>query len=196
VAARQARTRAEIISTARSLLAHGPLSEFSLDRVADTLGVTKPAIYHYFANRAALMREAVAEGFLEHGRVLLAAARQAGDGPAVLSAATRAFVEHYQDRLEYFRLDFAWSQIHGNAQACRERILPVMNELTQTIAEKLRRKSGMTSMRARQLAVLSWCSAIGLLSALSMTRANGTDLAHPTETLLALLQGMLGAAAR
>jgi Bacterial regulatory proteins, tetR family len=57
---------------------------FTLDDVADTLGVTKPAIYHYFPNREALMRGAVAEGQLEHGRVLLKAARDAENGPAVL----------------------------------------------------------------------------------------------------------------
>jgi AcrR family transcriptional regulator len=44
------------------------LADFTLDDVADTLGVTKPAIYHYFPNREALMRAAVAEGQLEHGQ--------------------------------------------------------------------------------------------------------------------------------
>ena len=105
VAVRHERTRAEIIAIARHFLAKASLADFTLDDVADTLGVTKPAIYHYFPNRDALMRAAVAEGQLEHGRVLLKAAREADDGPAVLQALTTAFIDHYRDRLEIFRLE-------------------------------------------------------------------------------------------
>src|SRR6185503_7651680 len=113
VAIRRDRTRAEIIAIARRFLAKASLADFTLDEVADALGVTKPAIYHYFPNRDALMRAAVAEGFVEQGRALMEAARKSNDGPAVLRAVTTAFVEHYRDRMEYFRLDFAWSQIFG-----------------------------------------------------------------------------------
>ena len=164
--------------------------------MAVALGVTKPAIYHYFPNRDALMRAAVVEGMLEHGRVLLEAARKAEDGPPVLRAVTAAFVEHYRNRLEYFRLDFAWSQIHGDAQTTRESILPLFNELTQVVSEKLMRRTKLSPERARQHALVAWISAIGLMSALSVTALGGTAFVHSTDTLLDLLNEGIEAATR
>ncbi len=102
----------------------------------------------------------------------------------------------YRDRLEYFRLDFAWSQIHGDPQTTRDLILPLCNELTDVVSEKLRRGTDITSLRARQLAVIAWTSAIGLMSALSVTAAAGTGFVHPTNTLLAVINGALEASAR
>src|SRR5262249_29493014 len=116
VAARQDRSRAEIISVTRRLLVSGSVAEFTLDSVADALGITNPAIYHYFVNREALISAAMIYGFLEHARVLSEAARAAKDGPAVLRAVTSAFVKHYAVRLEEFRLDFAWTQVNRNPE--------------------------------------------------------------------------------
>src|SRR5690242_18172896 len=104
VAARHERSRAEIVAVARRLLTTGSVAQFTLDGVAETLGVTKPAIYHYFKSREALISAAMTDGFVRHGRMLADAARAAEDGPAVLRAVITAFVNHYRDRLEEFRL--------------------------------------------------------------------------------------------
>src|ERR1044071_8666467 len=127
VAARHDRSRSEIVAVARTLLASGTVAQFTLDGVAARLGVTKPAIYHYFANREELISAAMTNGFAEHGRALLAAVRAAWDGFAVRRAPTGALAAHYRDRLEGFRLDFAWSRIHGTPRAVKQPILPVMN---------------------------------------------------------------------
>jgi AcrR family transcriptional regulator len=185
ISARQDRIRAEIIAVARKLLTTGSVAQFTLDGVADALGVTKPAIYHYFGSREALIAAAMTHGFVEHGRVLLAAAHDAEDGPAVLRDVITAFVNHYRHRLEDFRLDFAWTQIHGNRTAVRTSILPAMNDLVGEVAEKLRRgKPGMTHKRARRMCVVAWTAGIGLLSALSITDASQTQLVHSTDALL------------
>jgi AcrR family transcriptional regulator len=184
IAARQDRIRAEIIAVTRKLLTKGPVAEFTLDQVADALGMTKPAIYHYFLNREALISAAVTHGYVEHARVLSEAARAAADGPAVLRAITSAFVNHYSGRLEEFRLDFAWTQIHGKASEAKKGILPAMNEMTGEVAAKLRREMPMPLKRARRLCVTAWVAGLGLVSALSVTEANGTSLAHPTKALL------------
>ena len=196
VAARQDRTRAEIVAVARGLLAQSPLAGFTLDEIASAVGVTKPALYHYFPNREALIRAAMAEGYLEQARVMREALRKADDGPAVLSAMTTAFVEHYRQRPELFRLDFAWSQLFSDRDSVKDLILPVFNELTGLVAEKLRRGADVSPLEARQLSVIAWTSAVGLMSALSVTAAGKTGLAHPTEALLALINRGLEASAR
>jgi AcrR family transcriptional regulator len=186
VAARQDRSRVEIVAVARKLLVTGSVAQFTLDGVADALGVTKPAIYHYFENREALITAAMTHGFVEHGRVLQEAARSAADGPAVLRKIVTAFVNHYRERLEEFRLDFAWTQIHGNRRAVRKFILPVMSDLVGEVAEKLRRgKPGLTHMRARRMCMVAWTAGIGLVSALSITDASQIRVIHTTDSLLA-----------
>jgi AcrR family transcriptional regulator len=190
VAARQDRIRGEIIAVTRKLLTEGPVAEFTLDQVADALGITKPAIYHYFVNREALISAAVTYGYVEHARVLSEAARAAADGPAVLRAITNAFVNHYSGRLEEFRLDFAWTQIHGKTSEAKKSILPAMNEMVDEVAAKLRRGTPMSSERARRLCVAAWTAGLGLVSALSVTDANGTSLAHTTKALLAEIEGL------
>jgi AcrR family transcriptional regulator len=192
VAARQDRNRAEILAVARQLLIKGSVAEFTLDGVAKALGVTKPAIYHYFASRRALVSATMAHGFAEHAGVLLEAARAADEGPAVLRALTTAFVNHYRVRLEEFRLDFAWTQInrHPNPSEVRSRILPVMNEMVTEVAAKLRRGMPMPPKRARRLCVVAWFTGVGLVSALSVTEANGTNLAHSTLALLGEINGL------
>src|SRR5688572_26179602 len=90
---RRARARAEIVEIARELLATGGVAAFSLDDVARELGTTKPAVYHYFESKEALVRAAMLEGFFEHARVVAEAAKRAPPGRAVLEATTRAFVE-------------------------------------------------------------------------------------------------------
>ena len=170
------------------LLARGTVAQFTLDGVAERLGVTKPAIYHYFASREALISAAMTNGFVAHGHALLEAARAAPDGPDVLCAVTSAFVAHYRDRLEEFRLDFAWPQIHGDPDAVRKVILPLMNELVAEVVRKLRRgRSKMTPAKARRLCMLAWTAGVGLVSALSITEANGTSLAYPVDAYLAEL---------
>jgi AcrR family transcriptional regulator len=190
IAARQDRSRAEIIAVTRKLLTKGPVAQFTLDRVADALGITKPAIYHYFVNREALISAAVTHGYLEHARVLSEAGRAAEDGPAVLRAITNAFVNHYSGRLEEFRLDFAWTQIHGKASDAKTGILAAMNEMLGEVAAKLRRGTPMPPRRARRLCMVAWVAGLGLVSALSVTEANGTNLAHPTKSLLGEINGL------
>jgi hypothetical protein len=40
------------------------------------------------------------------------------------------------------------------------------------------------------LCVVAWTAGLGLVSALSVTEANGTSLAHPTNALLAEIEGL------
>lgn len=44
-------TREKIIASARKLLAQGSFSEMTMQRIADEVGVTKPALYHFFSSK-------------------------------------------------------------------------------------------------------------------------------------------------
>jgi hypothetical protein len=86
-----------------------------------------------------------------------------------------------------------WGQIHSNPDEVRERILPLMNQLTTEVAEKVRGgEKTIPPMRARRLCQVAWIAGVGLVSALSITEANGTSLAHSTDSLLGEITAMFG----
>jgi hypothetical protein len=111
-----------------------------------------------------------------------------------LQALTTAFIDHYRDRLEYFRLDFAWSQIHRDPQTRRDLILRCSTN------SSCRKSCGAALISLRcgrgNFAVVAGTSAIGLMSALSVMTSAGTGFVHPTNTLLAVINGALEASAR
>jgi AcrR family transcriptional regulator len=61
-------TKDNIVKTALSLFLKDGYERTSLSRLADEIGITKPAIYHYFKNKDALFHEVVSMFFREMGR--------------------------------------------------------------------------------------------------------------------------------
>jgi len=112
----------------------------------------------------------------------------------VLATVAKAFIDHYAGRLSRFRIDFAWTQIHGLPDV-RDRaggpVLKAMNELTDIVEAKLRAGTRLSRPRARRLAVTAWVSALGLMSALSMLENAGTGFAHSTPSMVSELQNLL-----
>ncbi|MFC8800973.1 TetR/AcrR family transcriptional regulator [Promicromonospora sp. NPDC057138] len=72
----------EIVQRALELVdvdgAHG----LSLASVGKAVGMTPPALYHYFASREALLDALVTAGYTDLGTAVETAAREAADGPA------------------------------------------------------------------------------------------------------------------
>lgn len=65
----------EITEAARDLLAAGGLEGLSMRHVAERVGISATAIYHYFDNKDALVQRVVADAFRRFGEYLEAAAR-------------------------------------------------------------------------------------------------------------------------
>jgi AcrR family transcriptional regulator len=77
------RTRATIIDAARELLAEGGPEEFSVQRIADRAGVTRPTIYARFGSRREFLETLVADA---EQRVGVAAAIAASEAPDPVDA--------------------------------------------------------------------------------------------------------------
>lgn len=72
----------EIVQAALELVDAGGAHGLSLASVGKAMGMTPPALYHYFASREALLDALVTAGYSDLGAAVEAAARDAADGPA------------------------------------------------------------------------------------------------------------------
>jgi AcrR family transcriptional regulator len=72
----------EIVQAALELVDTGGAHGLSLASVGKALGMTPPALYHYFASREALLDALVLAGYTDLGTAVESAARQARDRPA------------------------------------------------------------------------------------------------------------------
>lgn len=102
----------EIVQRALELVdvegAHG----LSLASVGKAVGMTPPALYHYFVSREALLDALVTAGYTDLGTAVDAAARDAADGPAPdrLAAIARAWRRWALDHPRRYSMLFTGSR--------------------------------------------------------------------------------------
>lgn len=196
------RARDEILTAARSLLRDGGPEAVTLAAVAAELGMTKPALYHYFASKEALVRSLVTVLLDEEIEALIDAVEAQGDVGKVLGRLIHAFYDCYADRLDAFRIVYAQPQLYSGAgtsmdpDTLRNEVNPRTRRLFDVLEEKLSPNgaSAAERRRLRQLAFSAWTSALGLMTILSVTDATNDPLVHADKDLLRTLTSAFDAA--
>lgn len=194
------RARHDILDAARRVLNEHGIESVTLASVAAELGMTKPALYHYFSSKDALVRALVVSLLGEEIDALIAAVDAEERVADTLPAMIRAFHAHYIDRLDAFRIVYCQSQLVSgatlgmDANTLRNEINPRTRQLFDVLEDRLSgaRASATERRRARQLAYSAWTSALGLLTMLSVADATGDPLAHSDADLLDTLVGVYG----
>ena len=184
--------RQDILDTARHVLREQGLDAVTLTGVANELGMTKQALYHYFASKDALLSNLLTALFDAEIDALVAAVQAEPDGGKVLSTLIRAFYAHHIEDLDAFRLLYCESQLvsapeHGfGPDVIRDKINPRTRNLFDVLESRLVRP-GMPAKKRRllrQLAFTAWTSALGLLTMLSVADNAGDPLVHSDAALL------------
>lgn len=104
-AERSVETEAAIVDAARNLLAEGGLDALSMRVVADRVGLSATAIYHYFENKDALVRRVVSDGYRRFGEyALIAADRHPRGSLERLIALGEGYVQFAFENQESFRV--------------------------------------------------------------------------------------------
>ena len=104
-AERTAETEAAIVGAARNLLAEGGLDALSMRVVADRVGLSATAIYHYFENKDALVGRVVSDGYRRFGEYALSAAdRHARGSLERVIALGEGYVRFAFENQESFRV--------------------------------------------------------------------------------------------
>jgi AcrR family transcriptional regulator len=199
--------RQDIQQAAQQLLREKGVDGVTLASVASALGMTKPALYHYFPSKQALMRSLVTSLIDDEVEALIAAieaADSADSAETTLGALIRAFYAHYIHRLDAFRTVYCQSQLYSGPSVGmdEETIRDEINPRTQHLFDELEKRLAGASMsrskrgRMRRLAFTAWASALGLLTMLSVADAIEDPLIHADEDLLDTLVGVFDQAAK
>lgn len=105
---RTAEVEAGILEAARDLLAEGGLGALSMRVVADRVGISATAIYHYFENKDELVRRVVKRGFRQFGHYLQQAAASHPQGSLErVQALGEAYLRFAFENEAYFRVLFS-----------------------------------------------------------------------------------------
>jgi AcrR family transcriptional regulator len=190
---RRDRSREEILEAARVVLLRNGIAATTLDAVAKEVGVTKAAIYYYFASKDALLFEMVFRTIEAQALAIHRAVERADNGADALGAIIRETVQHFAPRLDDFRLAYLHGQVAGpdvvrmEAQQL-ERIRP-LNDLSFAGAAKLlgaerKRRSNRAGVEPRLMAFLASAAAIGVLTMKGMVENVHDPLLYSDEQLI------------
>lgn len=102
-----AKLRAEIIATTERLLIEtGSEEAVSIRAVADAIGVTPPAIYRHFHDKATLLFEVCSAHFERMDRFVVESSQHVDDPVDVLCERAHAYVQFGRDNPEQYRIMF------------------------------------------------------------------------------------------
>jgi AcrR family transcriptional regulator len=196
------RAKNEILKAANSIMRKSGVESVTLASVADELGMTKQALYHYFSSKESLMGALIASLLEEEVTALLTAVEHADSDQAILDVLIRAFYDHYSGNLDAFRTVYCQSQVYGahalglGEQIVRDEINPRTHRLFDCLEARMSndRAKGPERKHLRQLAFVAWTSALGLLTMLSVADAADDPLIHSDADLLDTLVRVFGEA--
>lgn len=196
--------RQDILLAAQAIVQDEGVEAVTLASVASALGMTKPALYHYFPSKDALLRNLVTSLIDDELETLIAATEAQDSAEKTLGALIRAFYAHYIHRLNAFRTVYCQSQLYSgpsvgmDEETVREEINPRTRHLFDILEARLAGKSMSKTKRRRlrRLAFAAWTSALGLLTMLSIADALHDPLLHSDQDLLDTLTTAFDQAAK
>ncbi len=189
---RREQTRAEILETAREVVLRDGYSDFSLAAVALEMGLTKPALYYYFASKKALITELVVAEWIAAAEAVHAAVEQTETGADAIEQLMRTLFARYRDKLDLFLL------VHQQRQTEELRDLVGPDELRRVrpanelfyggAEERLRvdQRAGIfpADRDPRLFAFTAHTTAQGLLTMKAMAEGANDPLLHADDDLI------------
>ena len=87
------------------------MEKLTLTAVADAMGYTKPAIYHYYHSKEELVRNLVLELLQQESVALISSVSASSGRESVLGTLIRSYYNFYRSRLHAFRLVYCPFQL-------------------------------------------------------------------------------------
>jgi len=189
---RRNQTRTEILDAARRVVFQDGLADFSLTRVAEELGLTKPALYYYFKSKEALMFELLLIEHIAGAEQVQAAVETTDNGLDAVEQLMRTTFERYRNQLDLFRLAFtprSAKDVEGLIGPEElERIRPVNDMLYGGTEVRLRAdkraKKFPKKRDPRRFAFTAHMAVLGLLNMKAITESSDDPLVHGDDELI------------
>src|SRR5262249_42757940 len=151
--------------------------------VADEVGLTKAALYYYYASKNELLFELIFRTVETEAHALHDAVESTNSGREALRAIIRTTVTRYASRLEDFRLVFLHPQVAGagglrTAPEQAARLRPLNDLAYGGATGKLARDRGRdgAGIHPRRLVFLAHMAAIGLVTMKGLVEGAGDTL--------------------
>lgn len=203
LARRRDRARDDILDAARAVILRDGLKAFTLDAVAQELGLTKPALYYYFRSRDALLKELIYRLQQTQAQRLHDAVATTDAGGDALAAVVRATISSFAPRLDDFRLTYLHGQLADGAVPVGPedlaRLRP-LNDLAyagaaRRVADSLHGKASRAGVEPRLLVFLANLASLGVLTMKGLVESVDDPLLYSDEQLIAALSRVFAAAA-
>ena len=180
---RHATRRQAILAAARRVVVEQGIAALTIAEVAHAAGVSKPAVFYYFASREEIVGGLAVEIFEAEVADLEKAIDAAPSGVEALVELVRAKVDRYAGDLDAFRIAYVHPQLVGlPADLLQRHVYPRSERINDMLEQRLLadRDAGALhpSLHPRRLANLAWITAHGILSlAASLQMAGGSTAA-------------------
>lgn len=198
---RRETTREEILAAARAVVLSKGIAGATLEAVAQEAGMSKTALYYYFASKDALLFELVFGIISRLAQNTQDAVDLQADGPGALEALIATTLSTFEGRLDDFRLAYLQSQMGGpgTVKIDEEHLQQVRPLNTQTYAGTAERLAATGPNRAgvdpRLMAFLAQVSVIGILTMKGMVESIDDPLVYSDEQMINALTAIFATAA-
>lgn len=196
----------EILEAARELVTDQGPGALTLGAVATRVGITTPALYHYFDNKKALLQALVLAGVEAEADMLVATAQGwSGDPAEILAGIVRAMYAHYRPKLSTFRMIYLQLQLGpqggmGMDATLKERVHPHSRRLFDALQAVLDagQAAGVVQpgLETRTAVVAAHAAAIGVLTMIALAERADDPLRQGDEQLVGALCHLLVSGAR
>jgi AcrR family transcriptional regulator len=194
-------TREEILTAARKVLLENGVGGTTLDAVANEAGMSKTAIYYYFASKDALLYELIFAILEAQAKGVHDAIEATGTGGDALRALIATTITFHTRQIDDFRLVYLHNQVAASRSTVTAdqlaRIRP-LNDLQLAGAADRIAASGRPNragLEPRVLAFLAQLAAIGMLTLKGSVEAVNDPLLYSDEQLIEGMSAVFAAAA-
>jgi AcrR family transcriptional regulator len=170
---RHAERRRLIMQSARSLLVHQGIENFTVAQVAAVASVSKPAVYYYFDSKEDLVCELSFEVLTaEHQRL----ERAVGDAESEIDALVRLVrtrIDFYMEDRDSFRILHVWGPVLGlqpriEASPQYAALRALLSKVGERLNEVKHPNRASTRVDVSKLPELGWALSQGIISAMAV----------------------------
>lgn len=187
----RAAKREAVLRTAARFFNRQGFHATSLDDVAAALNVTKPTIYHYFANKDEILFECTRRGL---DAIIEASRRAAGQGGSAADRLREMLTAYAIVMMDDYGICVARTQDHLLAEASRKQFRALKREIDALIRQVIAEGQEDGSLQARDVRIATFTAAQALNGLGNWFNPDGPASVNETarQAVAALMDGLAG----
>lgn len=180
---RHAERRRLIMQSARSLLVHQGIENFTVAQVAAVANVSKPAVYYYFDSKEDLVCELSFEVLTAEHQRLERAIADAESGVDALVRLVRTRIDFYMEDRDSFRILHVWGPVLGlqprvEASPQYGAIRALQGRVSERLVSERHRIRATSRVDISKVPELGWALSQGIVAAMAVGPAREGDAAR------------------